>query len=82
MSTFVSTYAKSHRAYLPTTALSKSVDCDADMLHVSLIDGRRISVPSHGFPCCLKPRQNSELNTKLVAVKSRCTGPNWMRICR
>jgi hypothetical protein len=39
MSTLVSSDAKSQRAYVPTTALAKSVDLDEDMLHVQLMDG-------------------------------------------
>lgn len=33
------------RAYVPTTALAKSVEFDDDMMHVYLTDGRIISVP-------------------------------------
>lgn len=54
MSTFVSSDSKSQRAFLPTTALAKSVDFDEDMLHVLLTDGRRISVPIAWFPLLLK----------------------------
>ena len=50
MSTLVSTDAKSQRAYVPTTALAKSVDFDEAMMHVSLTDGRLISVPIIWFP--------------------------------
>lgn len=38
------------RAYVPSTALAKSVSFDSDMMHVSLIDGRIISVPVRWFP--------------------------------
>jgi hypothetical protein len=38
------------RAYVPTTALAKSVRFDRDMMHVALIDGRVISVPIQWFP--------------------------------
>lgn len=38
------------RAYWPTSALAKSVRFDEDMMHVSLIDGRIISVPIIWFP--------------------------------
>jgi hypothetical protein len=37
--------SKSQRAYVPTTALAKSVNFDEEMMHVSLTDGRCISVP-------------------------------------
>jgi hypothetical protein len=38
------------RAYVPKTALAKSVEFDAAMMHVSLTDGRVISVPLAWFP--------------------------------
>lgn len=62
MSTFVSNDAKSQRGYVPTTALAKSVDFDEDMMHVLLIDGRRISVPLAWFPLLLKasPQQRTK----------------------
>jgi len=62
MSTLGSTNAKSQRAYVPTTALAKSVDFDADMMHVLLTDGRRISVPIAWFPLLLKA--SAEQRTK------------------
>jgi hypothetical protein len=62
MSTFVNTDAKSQRAYLPNSALAKSVDFDEDMMHVLLTDGRRISVPVAWFPLLLKasPEQRTK----------------------
>jgi hypothetical protein len=50
MSTLVNADAKSARAYVPTTALAKSVNFDEEMMHVSLADGRSISVPIIWFP--------------------------------
>ena len=38
------------RAYVPTTALAKSLAFDSDMMHVALTDGRIISVPLIWFP--------------------------------
>jgi hypothetical protein len=38
------------RAYRPTSALAKSVRFDNELMHVSLIDGRIISVPIIWFP--------------------------------
>ena len=38
------------RAYVPTTALASGVTWDDDMMHVSLTDGRIISVPIAWFP--------------------------------
>ena len=49
MSTLVSD-AKSQRGYVPTTAQAKSVEFDDEMMHVSLTDGRLISVPIIWFP--------------------------------
>jgi hypothetical protein len=50
MSTLLSTDAKSQKGYVPTTALAKSVTFDEEMMHVSLTDGRSISVPIIWFP--------------------------------
>ena len=50
MSTLVSNEIKSARAFVPTTALAKSVEFDAEMMHVALTDGRLISVPIIWFP--------------------------------
>jgi len=41
---------KYRRAYTPTAALAKSVKFADDMMHVSLTDGRIISVPLIWFP--------------------------------
>ncbi|NIR49368.1 DUF2442 domain-containing protein [candidate division KSB1 bacterium] len=46
----VKTKSKFRRAFVPTTALAKSVEFDQDMMHVSLTDGRIISVPILWFP--------------------------------
>lgn len=50
MSTLVSSDAKPQRAFVPTAALAKEVDFDEEMMHVSLTDGRRISIPIIWFP--------------------------------
>jgi len=41
---------KFRRAFRPTTALAKSVRFDDDLMHVSLTDGRIVSVPIIWFP--------------------------------
>jgi hypothetical protein len=41
------------RAFVPQTALAKSVACDADMLHVTFTDGRLLSIPLTWFPTLL-----------------------------
>ena len=62
MSTLDSTDAKSQRAFVPTTALAKSVDFDEEMMNVTLTDGRRISAPIIWFPLLVKatPDQRSK----------------------
>ncbi len=50
MSTLVKTRHRFRRAFVPTTALAKSVQFDRDMMHVNLTDGRIISVPTRWFP--------------------------------
>jgi len=49
MNTLVNT-PKLRRAYVPTTALAKAVKFDDELMHVSLTDGRIISVPTVWFP--------------------------------
>lgn len=50
MNTSAKTKTKFRRAYVPTTALAKSVKFDQEMMHVHLTDGRIISVPIRWFP--------------------------------
>ncbi len=50
MSILVKTKSQFRRAFVPTTALAKSVEFDSDMMHVLLTDGRIISVPIIWFP--------------------------------
>lgn len=54
MSTLVSSEAKPARAFVPTTALAKSVSFDDEMMHVTLTDGRCISAPIIWFPLLKK----------------------------
>jgi hypothetical protein len=42
--------SKLKRAFVPTTALAKSIRFDNEMMHVTLTDGRIISVPIQWFP--------------------------------
>lgn len=50
---------KFRRAYVPATALAKSLTFDDELMHVSLTDGRIISVPLIWFPLLYeaKPEQ-------------------------
>jgi hypothetical protein len=37
-------------AFVPTTALAKSAECDDEMLRVTFVDGRILAVPLIWFP--------------------------------
>lgn len=50
MSTSASTKPKRPRAYVPTSALAKSVDFDEVMMRVAFLDGRVLCVPLAWFP--------------------------------
>ena len=50
MSTSAKSSLRATRAYVPTTALAKQVHFDADLMHVTLTDGRIISIPMIWFP--------------------------------
>ena len=50
MATLVASNSKLGRAYIPTSALAKSVEFTDEMMHVYLTDGRVISVPVIWFP--------------------------------
>jgi hypothetical protein len=54
------------RGYRPTSALANSVRFDGEMMHVSLTDGRIISVPIIWFPLLqkanLSQRENCEIH--------------------
>jgi len=50
MNTSASTKAKRPRAYVPSTALAKSVEFDDVMMRVTFTDGRVLCVPLVWFP--------------------------------
>jgi hypothetical protein len=50
MNISVKSKSKFRRAYVPTTALTKAVEFEDDMMHVFLTDGHIISVPVIWFP--------------------------------
>ena len=50
MSTSVSSKSKRQHAYVPTTALAKSVEFDDAMMRVAFTDGRVLCVPLAWFP--------------------------------
>jgi Protein of unknown function (DUF2442) len=41
---------KQQRAFVPTSALAKAVECDDEMMRVTLTDGRILAVPLVWFP--------------------------------
>ena len=50
MSISTKTNLRANRAYVPTTALAKAVRFDDATMHVTLTDGRMLSVPLIWFP--------------------------------
>lgn len=50
MNTSAKDATRRQRAYFPTSALAKSLAFDDAMMHVSLYDGRVLSVPLAWFP--------------------------------
>ncbi|MFL5802188.1 MAG: DUF2442 domain-containing protein [Roseiflexaceae bacterium] len=50
MTTSAKTNFRAARAYVPTTALAKAVRFDEALMHVTLTDGRLLSVPIIWFP--------------------------------
>lgn len=50
MNTSAESSAKFQRAYVPTTALAKSLEFDDEMMRVVFTDGRVLSVPLQWFP--------------------------------
>lgn len=50
MSTSPKSNVRAPRSFVPTTALAKVADFDADAMHVTFVDGRVLSVPLAWFP--------------------------------
>jgi hypothetical protein len=78
--------ANTKRAYVPTSALAKSVTFDDAAMHVSLLDGRSLSVPLLSFPTLngATPEQRAryEIATRSLAAASACTGQISMKTSR
>jgi uncharacterized protein DUF2442 len=62
MTTSTNSNLRAARAYVPTTALAKAVDFDDALMHVTLTDGRMLSVPLIWFPLlhAASPEQRSQ----------------------
>jgi len=50
MTTSAKSNLRAVRAYVPTSALAKAIDFDDALMHVTLTDGRMLSVPLIWFP--------------------------------
>lgn len=50
MSISVKAGIKWQRSYIPTSALAKSLEFDSEVMRVTLMDGRVLSVPLSWFP--------------------------------
>lgn len=74
MSTLVGSDAKPRRAYVPTTALAKSISFDEEMMHVLLTDGRSISVPIMWFPIL---RQATHEQRSKYEISAGGTSLHW-----
>lgn len=61
MTTSTNPKLRTARAYVPTTALAKAVSFDDALMHVTLTDGRMLSVPLIWFPLlhAASPEQRS-----------------------
>ena len=62
------------RSFVPTEALAQSVNFDNDMMHVSLTDGRIVSVPLVWFPR-LSVATPSQLANYVIGAGGR--GLHW-----
>jgi Protein of unknown function (DUF2442) len=56
---------KFRRPFVPSHALAKSVAFDADMMHVTLMDGRVLSVPLAWFPVLRKATPKQRKSCKI-----------------
>ena len=62
MNTVMKAKSTIRKAYVPKTALAKSLEFDSSMMHVFLTDGRVVSVPIAWFPLLseAEPEQREE----------------------
>ncbi len=65
MSTLAESKRKARKAYVPTTALAKTIEFDNEMMHVSLIDGRIVSVPIIWFPLLYEASSEQRKNYEI-----------------
>jgi hypothetical protein len=82
MMTSVNPKRKFYRAYVPTTALAKTVTFDDEMMHVFLTDGRIISAPIIWFPLLHKAVPEQREKYEIGGGASVYIGPNWTNTCQ
>lgn len=74
MNTSSNSALKRPRSYRPMSARAKTVFFDADMMHVSLFDGRVISVPLSWFPVLSGATPEQRLKCEIGGAG---TGLHW-----
>src|SRR5438105_15714310 len=74
MSTSASTKPKRQRAFVPSTALAKSVEFDETMMRVEFTDGRVLCVPLAWFPVL---RDASPEQRARYEIGGGGAGPAW-----
>ena len=79
MSTSANIKPKRPRAYVPATALAKSVEFDEVMMRVAFTDGRVLCVPLAWFPVLHAATPDSVPATRSAGGASACTGRTWTR---
>ncbi len=65
MTTSAKHKARVGRAYVPMMALAKSISFDDELMHVTLTDGRVISVPLIWFPILYTATSNQRLRYEI-----------------
>jgi hypothetical protein len=74
MNTSAKTNVKFQSAYVPTTALAKSVEFSDDAMSVTLTDGRVLSVPLAWFPILRDASAEQRANYE---IGGRGIGLHW-----
>ena len=82
MSTSAESNVEFKRAYVPTTALAKSLAFDEDMMHVTLIDGLVLGVPLQWFPALRNASREQLDRYEIAGAGSVSTGPNLTKTYR
>ncbi len=81
MSTSGRIKSKPQRAYVPTTALAKSVAFDDAMMRVTFRDGRVLCVPLAWFPSLYAATPEQRGRYEIGGGAWGYIGRNWTRTC-